>query len=84
MSLFSPESPLYRGNPSEFERIDKMFKISSKARANYIASMSKSNAYAELENITPFECIKMTTFSLSQYLLDQLGTNTWFLTLVGF
>ncbi|GAY52218.1 hypothetical protein CUMW_140230 [Citrus unshiu] len=48
--IFSPESPLYPGNLSQSERIHKMFEI-SKARANYMASMSKPNAFQELEDI---------------------------------
>lgn len=48
--LFSPESPLYPGNLTQFERIQKMFEI-VKARAKYLASMSKPDALAEPEDI---------------------------------
>lgn len=48
--LFSQESPLYPGNLTQFERIHKIFEI-SKARANYLASMSKPDAFLNPEDI---------------------------------
>lgn len=48
--LFSPESLLYPGNLTQFERIHKIFEI-SKARAHYLASMSKPDAFLNPEDI---------------------------------
>ncbi|KAG7957547.1 hypothetical protein I3843_11G181300 [Carya illinoinensis] len=47
---FSPESPLYPGNISQSERIQKLAEISH-ARANYLMSKSSQNATVDPENI---------------------------------
>ncbi|XP_044462862.1 aspartic proteinase nepenthesin-2-like [Mangifera indica] len=50
LPLFSPESPMYPGNLSQLERIDKLVEM-SKLRAKHLASMSVSNASVGPEKI---------------------------------
>ncbi|KAJ7948466.1 aspartic proteinase nepenthesin-2-like [Quillaja saponaria] len=68
----SPESPLYPGNLSRFEQIERLIKFSN-ARAHYIESLSGSNATVEPDNIR-FTLLRDNFFYMVQIGIGSQGT----------
>jgi hypothetical protein len=77
---FSPESPLYPGNLSQSERIQKMVEISH-ARANYLVSRNPTtvdpeNIHLPVHEASAFYFVELSlgTPQISQYLLIDGGS----------